>query len=424
MVLLGTLFKVCGSSLFIARLISLVLIIASFVLLVWLLRAYPARFYFLILMGFLFLNRLFVLTSNVTRMEPLLILGIIVAIALFHERKSGTALTVLLELPLIHPNGFYFLCVGFVFILLQTLYLKEIVRYDRKDMWALALVVVLIAGYMVYAALHWSDFLRDIGYQVIRKSKRNLIAPFFTYCNLAFLIVHLTAVALALIKKEGKLILFALFALSFWFVNKIGQEMWYQVFDVIAFLLLTVVLIQLLNPARKMIIYTALFLISLYAGFQLNMIERIKGYPYSHRWFGMQFPSRVDYFNNDDASKIRNILIDRQRGNKPLRAMVYPSADALFLQEMEGKALRSLYVAEDTLVFPDQEHDLYLVHISRYSPIGWDWSYLPWVLEDAKIDTSDKKNLLFERDGMEQWYFRFVSSTPDSTSRGKPGTSP
>jgi hypothetical protein len=46
------------------------------------------------------------------------------------------------------------------------------------------------------------------------------------------------------------------------------------------------------------------------------------------------------------------------------------------------------------------------------------------VLEDAKIDTPDKKNLLFERDGTEQWYFRFVSSTPDSMPREKPVTSP
>jgi len=94
--------------------------------------------------------------------------------------------------------------------------------------------------------------------------------------------------------------------------------------------------------------------------------------------------------------------------------MIYPNADALFLQDLEGKVLKSLYVAKDTTVFPEQEHDLYLVHISRYSPVGWDWSFLPWVLEDARIDTSDKKNLLFERDGTEQWYYRFVSPTPDT----------
>lgn len=423
-VLLGTLFKICGSSLFIARFTSLVLTGASFVLLVWLLREHPARFHFLFLTGLFFLNRFFVITANVARMEPLLILGIVVAMVLFHERKSGTALAVLLALPLIHPNGFYFLCAGFVFIVIQNLYLKEEVRYDSSDKWVLALVLVLIAGYIMYAVLHWSDFLRDMGFQFVRKSKRNLIAPFVTYDNLAFLCVNLTALVVALVRKEGKLILLALFALSFWFINKIGQEMWYQVFDAIAFLLLAIILIQLLNPARKQIIYSVLVLLSLYVSIELEMIEKIRGYPNSLRWFGMRFPTHVDYFNNDDAEKIRNLLVDRQRGREPVRAMIYPSADALFLREMEGRVLKSLYVAQDTSVFPFQEHDLYLVHISRYSPIGWDWSFLPWVLEDAKIDTSDKKNLLFERDGTEQWYYRFVNSTPDPIPREKRSTPP
>jgi hypothetical protein len=414
MVLLGILFKMFGSSLFVARSVSLVLTIASFVLIVWMLRGHPARFHFLFLTGLFFLNRFFVVTANVARMEPLLILGIVVAIVLFHERKSGTALAVLLALPLIHPNGFYFLCAGITFTVIQHLYLKEATRFNKNDKWLLVLVLMLITCYAVYAALHWSDFLRDMSFQFVRKSKRNLIAPFKTYGSLAFLCINLTAIVIALVRKEGKLVLLGLFAFTLWFVNKIGQEMWYQVFDATAFLLLVIVLIQLLNPSRKRIIYTVLVLLSLYVCIQLEMIEKLRGYPHSLRWFGMGFPTQVEYFKNDDAQKIRDMLIKHQRGAGPLRAMIYPSADALFLQEMEGKALKSIYVAKDTSVFPAQVHDLYLVHISRYSPIGWDWSYLPWVLEDAKIDTSDKQSLLFERNGTEQWYYRFVNSPPDT----------
>ncbi len=424
MVLLGMLFKICGSSLFVARLISLALTGASFVLLVWLLREHPARFHFVFLTGLLFLNRFFVVTANVARMEPLLILGIVVAMTFFHERKPRTALAVLLALPLVHPNGLYFLCTGVVFILIQNLYLKEEVRRDRSDTWFLALVLVLIAGYVLYAALHWSDFLRDMGYQFVRKSKRNLIAPFETYGSLAFLCANLIAVILALARKEAKLLLLSLFAGSFWFVNKIGQEMWYQVFDSVAFLLLVIALMQLLNPARRKVITTLLVLLSLYMGIEVGMIERIRGYPDSFRWFGMRFPTHVDYFNADDVEKVRKVLITRQKASEPLRAMIYPSADALLLRELEGRVLMSIYVAKDTSVFPPQEHDVYLVHISRYSPIGWDWSFLPWVLEDAKIDTSDKKNLLFERDGTEQWYYRFVNASPDSIPRAGHSATP
>ena len=424
MVLLGILFKIFGSSLFVARSLSLVLTIASFVLIVWMLRGHPSRFHFLFLTGLFFLNRFFVITANVARMEPLLVLGIVIAIVLFHEQKSGTAMAVLLALPLVHPNGFYFLCAGIIFIVIQNLYLKEETRFNRNDMWLLVLVLILIAGYAVYAALHWSDFLRDMSYQFVRKSKRNLVAPFETYGTLAFLCVNLTTIVIALIRKEGKLVLLGLFAFSFWFVNKIGQEMWYQVFDAIAFLFLMIVLIQLLNPSRKRIIYTVLVLLSIYVGLQLEMIEKLRGYPHSLRWFGMGFPTQVEYFRNDDGEKIRDMLIKHQHGTEPLRAMIYPSGDGLFLQEMEGKVLKSLYVAKDTSVFPARAHDLYLVHISRYSPIGWDWSYLPWVLEDAKIDISDKQNLLLERDGTEQWYYRFVNSPSDTIPLQRHSTPP
>ncbi len=424
MVFLGTMFKICGSSLFTARFISLLLTIAIFVLLAWMLHEHPARFQFLFLSGFVFLNRFFVIASNTARMEPLLILGIVGALALFHERKSGAALMVLLGLPLIHPNGLYFLCAGFVFILVQKLSLKEEVRFDKSARWLFALVLVLIAGYLLYAGLHWSDFLRDMGYQFARKSKRNLIVPFATYGSLIFLLVNLIAVFIGLVRKEWTPVLFAVFSLSFRFVNAIGQEMWYQVFDAMAFLLLAIALIQLLNPARKQILYTLLVLIVLYGSIQLKMVERIRNYPYSMTWFGMRFPAQVDYFRNDDEQIIRRFVVELQQGSQPLRAMVYPSGDALFLQEMEGKVLRTLYVAKDTSVFPAQEHDLYLVHISRYSPISWDWTFLPWVLEDAKIDTSDKKYLLFERDGTEQWYYRFTSPTTDSIPRERRRTSP
>jgi hypothetical protein len=419
MVVLGILFKVFGSSLFVARFFSLLLIIATFVLLVWLLREHPARFHFLFLTGFIYLNRFFIVTANIARMEPLLILGIIVAIVLFCNRRSVTALTVLLALPLVHPNGFYFLCAGIAFIVVQWFYLKEGITFSNRDKVVLGIVLVLIAGYLVYAAIHWSDFLRDMNFQLARKGKRNLAAPFRTYGSLAFLCVNLIAVVVALVRKEGNLVLFGLFACAFWFVNKIGQEMWYLVFDSIAYLLLSIVLIQLLNPARKTIIYTVLILLSLYVGIEVEMVERLRGYPYSLVWYGMRFPAQVEYFNKDDKERIKNLLMSHQRGNEPLRAMIYPNADALFLQDLEGKVLKSIYVAKDTTVFPEQEHDLYLVHISRYSPVGWDWSFLPWVLEDAKIDTSDKKSLLFERDGTEQWYYHFVQPTPDTTPTWK-----
>lgn len=416
MIVLGVLFKIVGSGLFTARLISFILTVGIFGVLVTMFRNHPARFHFLFLAGLFFLDRFFVVMGNTARMEPLLMLGMVTALALFRARKPNAAFSVLLVLPLIHPNAMYFLCAGIGFILVQNLLLKEKVESTRSDRMLLAGALLLVAGYILFALFHWGDFLRDMSFQFVRKSRRNLAAPLMTTGNLIFLSLSVAGLIAALIRKEAKPVVLGMFAIASWGVNKIGQEMWYQVFDAWAVLLLMMMIIELLNPARKAMIFTLLTLCAVYVGRQLEMIETLKGYPQNVRWYGMGFPGRVDYFNRDDAEKIGTLLAAHQAGTAPVRTMIFPSADAVLLRDMEGRALRSLYVAQDSSVFPVQQHDLYLVHISRYCPIGWDWFFYPWVFEDAKIDTADKKNLLFERDGTEQWYYRFVKTSADSIS--------
>lgn len=419
MILLGLIFKIVGSSLFIARLVSFALTISILGIIAWMLRNDPARFYLLSLTGLIFLNRFVVILGNTARMEPLLILGAVAAMGLFLEKKNNKAIALLFVLFLIHPNAAYFFAAGLVFVFLQRLVLREGAPTDRTDRIIIVLVLVLLAAYAVYAGLHWSDFLRDMSYQFMRKSRRNMAASLLTPGALVFIGINLAAALVALARKERGPLLFGIFALFFWLVNKIGQEMWYQVFDVFAILFLSIVLIQLLNPARKTILHTLLFLAAVFVNRELNMIESFRGYPHSLRWFGMAFQTQVDYFNQDDAWKLRNFYLEHQVNHAPIRTKIYPSGDALLLHASEGESLKTIYVATDTSVFPQQQHDLFLVHVSRYSPIGWDSSLLSWALEDARIDTSDKRNLIFERDGTEQWYYRFAPGFPDSRLGGK-----
>jgi hypothetical protein len=414
MMIMGLLFKIAGSSLLSARLFSFITASASFAVLIIIFRNHPARFHILVLIGLFFLSRTFVIMGNVARMEPLLILGVVTALALFTSRRRNAALSMLLLLPLVHPNGVYFLASGVVFIALQELYLKEEIRGGKTDKALIGIALLLLAAYALFALLHWNDFVRDMSYQFVRKSKRNLIAPLMAPGTIVFLSFAFVATGFALVRKAGSLVVLGLFAISFWCINIIGQEMWYEVFQACAVLLLMLLLMQLLNPGQKTIVYTLLVLVAIYIGRQVGMIESLRGYPHSMRWYSMGLPGQVDYFNAEDAAKIKTLLQTHQRENAPVRAMIYPSADALLLQEMEGPLLKSLYVAPDTLVFPAQRYELYLVHLSRYAPIGWDWSYLPWVLEDAGIDTAGSRNLLFERDGTEQWFYRSVKPGPDS----------
>jgi hypothetical protein len=411
MLLLGAFFKLAAPGLFAARLFSLILTTLVFIVITAFLRDERSRLFLLTLSGLFFLNRFFVIMGNIARMEPLLILGVVTAMLLFYGAKPYKAILLLFLLPLVHPNAVYFLLVGLLWFVVQEYYLKEESRANLSDRLLIIAALMLVAGYLVYAALHWGDFISDVTYQLARKGKRNLALPFTAWSSRVFLCVSFLAFILSLAQKKRKLILLTLFAVAAWMVNKIGQELWYQVFDSFAYLLIGIVVIQLLNPKQSLIQFAALFLVAVYIFAGLEEIENPRGYPFSMKWVDMRVPAGVEYFTRADKDKIRGLIEENKRKEGLLRVKFYPSGDALFFHDMEGKTIRSIYPAQEALIFPPQRHDLFLVHLSRYEPKGWGWSYLPWILEDAKIDTMDKKYLLFERNSTEKWYYRFDNST-------------
>ncbi|HTY36647.1 MAG TPA: hypothetical protein VMH23_06030 [Bacteroidota bacterium] len=419
MIFMGMLFKVLGSAFSMARLISFVLTMLAFCGLLFMYRHSSLRFPVLVLVGLFFLGRHFVILGNVARMESLLLVGVTAAMVLFHARQSLAAMAVLISLPLIHPNGMYFILAGIVLLAVQTRSLREEWNAAR---WARVFILIVLTAIVVsiaYSLGHWNDLLSDMGYQFGRKARRNLFAPFLSSGNLAFCSLGAAALIGALWRKEQNAVIMILFAFAFWVINRVGQEMWYEVFDGCAILLLLLGLMELLNPRRRILTGTLLFLLALYAGRQLQWIEGLRNYPESLRWYSMRIRNTPPYFAASDREKIDALLQSHQNGGRPLRTLIYPSADALFFQELEGRSLRSMYVARDTSLFPTRDHDLYLVHVSRFMPLGWEWSFLPWVFEDAGIDTSDRRRVLIEREGTEVWYYNFVHD-PMQTDSLKP----
>jgi hypothetical protein len=408
MILLGIFFKVVGPSLLAARLFSLLLTASVLVMFAFLLKNEPARFFFLTLIGLFFISKDFIVMGNVARMEPLLLVGIVGAMVLFDRGKSLMAATLLVTLALIHPNAVYFAFVGFFFLFLQKYYLGEGLKATRADQWFLIVAGVLFSAYLIYAALHWGDFISDMSYQFARKGKRYLVGPFASWTSRIALCLVLLTFVLSMMQKNRRLILLSLFAGAMWTVNKIGQELWYQVFDALTYLLITIVIIEQLNPSKKKTYYAVLFAVGLFINAGMGAIDSPKGYPYSMKWVDMRMESDVRYFTAEDKQTVTRLLSEHQKENQLLRVQFFPNADALLFQDMEDRTIRSVYPASPASIFPPQDRDLFLIHISRYHPKGWGGTTLPWILDDAAIDTTDKRYLLFERDSTERWYYRFA----------------
>jgi hypothetical protein len=351
----------------------------------------------------------------------LLLLGIVGALVLFDRGKSITAIILLLLLGLIHPNTVCFVLIGFFYLFLQVYYFGDELRANRFDRWLLVIAGVLVSAYLFYAALHWGDFISDMSYQFARKEKRYLIGSFATWSSRGAVCVLLITLVHSLMEKNRRLLLLTLFASAMWIVNKIGHEIWYQVFDAFAYLLVTIVVIELMNPARKKVLYAGLFLVALFVNTGLGMIESPKGYPYSMRWIDMRMALDVPYFTASDKQSVAQLLAKHRKEAEPLHVQFFPTADALFFQDLEDKTIRSVYPSSPESIFPPQRRDIFLLHVSLYLPRGWrSESDLRQIVYKAGIDSTNKPFLLFERDSTERWYFWHLEHKDGTTGSNEP----
>jgi hypothetical protein len=411
MITLGIIFKLVGSSLAVARNVSLIVSIAIFILLSLLWKENNARFFLAVLGGLFFINRFFIILGNTARMEPLLILGVIGSLLLLHKNKTYKALAILLALPLIHPNAFYFLISAIAFIILQSRYFKERGKIIFSDKLLFLLVILLWMAYIFFAALHWNNFINDMSFQFAGKAEGDLFRSFKTPGSMGLFMLLLFGIIYAFVKKDRNLLLLTLYALSFRIVQKIGHEMWYQVYDAFEFLLLSVAFIYYISRLEKRFLRLLLFGLVLIGNYKLGMFEKLGGYPYSIEWEDMRISSSLEYINKIDIDKIKKLILDHKSQDQLLRVKFEPLADALFFEDINGKSIGTIYVHSDTTsIFPYRNHDLYIIHISRHLPKRWSQDPLQWALSNARIDTTDKKFLYYQRDSTEAWYYSSVKN--------------
>jgi len=413
MVALGIIFRIFGFSLGLARSVSMIFMIGTFIVTALMLRKYSLSFLSLLLLGLFFLNGPFVAAGNVARMEALLLLAVSVGVLLVQRGMPYRGLALLALTPLIHPNGLFFFLSAATYVILTNHLRKGSCpkSLTRADTLLIAVALMLWIAYAVHIGQDLPSFLNDMSYQFARKGQIDILQGFVSTEGLTFLSLSLLCLAYGTAKRVPATFLLV-FAIPAWLVFKVGREMWYQVFHGLSYALLSITLLHvghhLLDHVGTSRVTCTRWLLppALAVGllfWNVSNGRAISGirYPTNLKWAGMRIPGEVSYLNSTDIRTVRLFLSTLPSQGRPARVQFMPAADALFFHDMDG---REILIWEP--LFLNERADVYVIHITRYAP-SWYSESLKASLRGMGIDPSDESHIVLQRDGSEIWYFSF-----------------
>jgi hypothetical protein len=428
MIVSGILFKVFGFSLAFARTLSLIFMVAAFILLVCMTRKYGFYLPSLLLCGFFLLSKQFVVTGNVARMEALLLLVVVAGFFLLQMERDYKALALLSVSPLLHPNGVYFFAAAVIYFFLCGRFRARGWTLNNSDKIFIGLSLLMWLAYTLYVGYHWQYFLSDMSLQFGRKVNKltldNLLNQ-LSEKNVMLSLLTLFCLGYSLKENVEAIFLLALGAPA-WVINRIGNEMWYDVFDSLFYLLLSIVLLHVARHLSARItiwkskaiqhgILAIFTLCVLLWNYRMGTIEGPIDYPADMTWAGMHMTEEgVPYLNNSDVTKVRAFLNSLESADHVASVEMYPFSDGLLPWDVDRKRIRfsvpSVYFAASRWNNPSGGRpepaatpDVYIIHASRYFP--------QWLIPERQrqlgrvgIDSLDKADILHQRDGTEIWY--------------------
>lgn len=407
LILTGLYFKVVGTSLEAARLLSLLAMAAFFVLLVRFMAHYGHRWFALGLTSLFFFNARFIACGNIARMEALLLLAIVCAFILLQQGRFLYGLLILGLAPLLHLNGIYFGLAGVAFILYQTP-LKSLREMLNTRLLVVALLVAVAwIAYGVLIAANWSSFIHDMGFQFRRKGGWDiwLVVTESQYLLLALLVLLGWAKAYSSKIRAIELLFFALPA---WLIWPIGHELWYEVIHHTGYLLISMFAIHMwfqLLPASgiakrgqiKMALTISFIFIVVWWNFRDQRIENMIYYPDRADLVTMGMKHEIPYITSADIALMSELLGSLARDNGSLSVEFQPNGDAFAFLELEQDGVK--FVCP---VFQKREPDVLVVHRSRHLPT-W-WAFGDRALDRAGLTKDSSEHIWHERDGTEQWF--------------------
>ncbi len=403
MIFLGGVLRFPGNILFLSRLASFLLVILVFLLLaytIW--KKTKHAWLTLILIALYMTSRYFIMAGNMARMEALVLALITIAIYCFTAKKPFIALAILTLTPIVHPNGLYFFIAG-------VLYFFSTEKFSLKNISTLTVLIwFLVFGawlaYGIHIIQHWVDFKFDMTQQMERKAGRN----FWEAVKQTKYIFGFTAIVLAgvysWLKKEKWLLMLVYFAGASLFINRVGQEMWYEVYDSFAFILLCIVILYIVYSFNSKVMTVIGLVLVIAIGFKSGAIEKSLDYRRDINFNGLRLSDSVPYIQQSDIQRVREYILSQRKNSTKIRVKFEPRGDALLFQNPEDSLIAPIHVHKEKTMFPDQDCDLYIVHVSKYFPPVWSTYPVQWALNNAGINPTEKKYEILRRNETEVWY--------------------
>jgi hypothetical protein len=426
MLVVGAAFKVFGISLAVARALSAAFAVAAFVVLALMVRRYPAAMFSLGLCGLAFLNRNFVVAGNAARMEALLILVVLLGYWLLQRGDIYSGVAVLVIAPLVHPNGVYFAAAGVLFpVASEWVRAGRVPAPRRRDWIALGVSAAAWGAYAVYVSRHIRFFVHDISWQSDGRFE-GVAQALLRSPRSALFLALLAGSAIYCIRYRLDAGLLLALAAPAWLVEMGRRSMWYNVFDTLAWLMVSLTLLQVVRdaiarawphrpPRLRWAVVSAAFGVIALVNLRVGTIEDPRSYPVWLEWSGMRMAHDVAYLEPSDAGRVNEYLRSLQGTAGPVWVEMYPWADAFILHPSVGDNVRFSVPIFHPSFFPPRGWmpkgvdvfrlpDVFIVHLSRTRP-AWLRRQEAGMLERAGIDTASAA-VLHRRDSTEVWYYR------------------
>jgi hypothetical protein len=283
-----------------------------------------------------------------------------------------------------------------------------------KSDWAFVVFSVALWGlYAFYAYQHWPAFRNDMGFQFGRKEQRDILGSLLYWEKIRLLAIAVFCwVYSKLAGLEEAFLLYI--AIPSLLVNSIGQEVWYEVFDNLSSLLVSLVALHVLYHISKKVIASkskwVLFIILsaitgsiIFCNLKAGAMDRPFKRPFKKHWSGMRMPAEVPYITESDMKELRGFLTSLKAPHNPIRVEFFPRADALFFHDLGRKTIQF----HNPVWFGRNAPDVFVVHISTHLP-WWQQGRSLHELGLTGISPSEKGHLLRKRDSTETWSYVLV----------------
>lgn len=422
---LGIAFKIFGYSLGLAREISFLFALTGFAFIVATARRGAAPIAALVLISGFMMSAQFIALANNARMEAMLFAFVGAALFLMQVKRGWFAIALLAITPMIHPNGMLYLIPACVHAVVNLKIHRA--KPERAALITLGLALLAWLANGIYALSFWQGLMHDLAYRLSETSAANSgWEQYGGWHGFGLALIVLTGVVGAWRKADiGH---FIAFAIGSWLLHRLRIETWYEVFGGLAYMLLSLAVLELAMKEAPGIIRsrfralpnwaTASAVVAMLIGINIaaTHIPGPKGYIEDLDLDGMVIASGgVDYMTDEDRAAIEAYILDKHAdGAKTFE--IYPIAETLLIGDLADKGVQFQIPYFDPAFaaggpswpfgFGPTEWpnaDVYIYRASRYQP-RWLDERLLMVIKRGETRAGAKVEVIRSRDATEIWY--------------------